>query len=147
MCYVLFYFIVNKDRRALQVQGSLYNTPHYNVDLDITRACCRSQFFFLILQRNCRKMTINWSFFYHFFVKLSLYNMILLKRYKGTTIPGHVVQLVTCLATDACLTADPGVASLIPARSHTFMEIDHEIISTVILLHSTYSFKKGCCQL
>ena len=29
---------------------------------------------------------------------------------------------------------NPGVASLLPARSHTFMEIDHEIISTVILL-------------
>ena len=29
----------------------------------------------------------------------------------------------------------------------TFMEIDHEIISTVILLHSADSFKKGCCQL
>ena len=26
--------------------------------------------------------------------------------------------------TDANLTADPGVASLIPARSHTFVEID-----------------------
>ena len=34
-----------------------------------------------------------------------------------------------------------------PARSHTFVEIDHEIISTVILLPSTGSFKKGCCQL
>ena len=32
------------------------------------------------------------------------------------------------------LTADPGVASLILARSHTFMEIDHEIIYTAILL-------------
>ena len=32
---------------------------------------------------------------------------------------------------------------LIPARSHTFMEIDHEIISTVILLPSVESFKKG----
>ena len=53
----------------------------------------------------------------------------------------------TCLATDACLTADPGVASSIPARSHTFVEIDHEIISTVILLPSADSFKKGCCQL
>ena len=51
------------------------------------------------------------------------------------------------LATDASLTADPGVASSIPARSHTFMEIDHEIISTVILLPSAESFKKGCCQL
>ena len=32
------------------------------------------------------------------------------------------------------------------ARSHTFVEIDHEIISTVILLPSAESFKKGCCQ-
>ena len=62
-------------------------------------------------------------------------------------IPGRVAQSVRCLATDASLTADPGVASLIPARSHTFMEIDHEIVSTVILLPSAESFKKGCCQL
>ena len=51
-------------------------------------------------------------------------------------VPGHIAQSVTCLATDACLTADPGVASSIPVRSHTFVEIDHEIISTVILLPS-----------
>ena len=62
-------------------------------------------------------------------------------------LPGRVVQSVTCLATDACLTADPGVASSIPVRSHTFMEIDHEMISMVILLPSADSFKKGCCQL
>ena len=62
-------------------------------------------------------------------------------------IPVRVAQSVTCLATDACLTADPGVASSIPARSHSFVEIDHEIISTVILLPSAESFKKGCCQL
>ena len=49
---------------------------------------------------------------------------------------GRVAQTVTCLATDASLTADPGVASSIPARSHTFVEIDHEIIFTVILLPS-----------
>ena len=36
---------------------------------------------------------------------------------------------------------DPG------SPSHTFVEIDHEIISTVILLPSAESFKKGCCQL
>ena len=64
--------------------------------------------------------------------------------YKG---PGHVAQSVTCLATDASLTTDPGVASSIPARSHTFVEIDHEILSTDILLPSAESFKKGCCQL
>ena len=57
------------------------------------------------------------------------------------------MQSVTCLAKDVCLTADPVVTDLIPARSHTFVEIDHEIISTVILLPSADSFKKGCCQL
>ena len=61
------------------------------------------------------------------------------------------MQSVTCLATDVSLTADQGVASSIPARSHTFVEIDYEIISTVIsmviLLPSAESFKKGCCQL
>ena len=62
-------------------------------------------------------------------------------------LPGRIAQSVKCLATDASLTADPGVASLIPARSHTFVEIDHEIISTVILLPSAESFKKGFCQL
>ena len=62
-------------------------------------------------------------------------------------VPGRVAQSVTCLATDACLTADPGVASSIPDWPHTFVEIDHEIISTVILLPSADSFKKGCCQL
>ena len=36
-------------------------------------------------------------------------------------------------------------ASSIPVRSHTFVEIDHEIISTVILLPSADLFKKGCC--
>ena len=30
-------------------------------------------------------------------------------------IPGRVAQSVTCLVTDACLTADPGVGTLIPA--------------------------------
>ena len=70
------------------------------------------------------------------------YKVMLLRLYFS-----DIAQSVTCLATDASLTADPGVASSIPARSHTFMEIDHEIISTVILLPSAESFKKGCCQL
>ena len=38
------------------------------------------------------------------------------------------MQLVTHL------TSDPGLASLIPAWSHTFVETDHEIISTAVLL-------------
>ena len=44
-----------------------------------------------------------------------------------------------CLTADTCLAADPGVASLIPARSHTFVEIDHEISSTAIFLPSAES--------
>ena len=70
-----------------------------------------------------------------------------LSYFLSLSLPGSIAQSVTCLSTDACVTADPGVASSIPARSHTFVEIDHEIISTVILLPSADSFKKGCCQL
>ena len=44
-----------------------------------------------------------------------------------------------CLTADMCLAADPGVASLIPPPSHTFLEIDHEIISSAILLPSADS--------
>ena len=43
--------------------------------------------------------------------------------------------------TNASLTADPGVTSSIPTRSHTSVETDHEIISMVILLSSAESFK------
>ena len=70
-----------------------------------------------------------------------------LLSYTHMYMPGHVAQSVMCLATYACLTADPGVASSRPVRSHTFVETDHEMISTVILLPSADSFKKGCCQL
>ena len=51
-----------------------------------------------------------------------------LKLTRYLPLPGPVAQSV------ASPTADPGVSSFIPARSHSFMEIDHEIISTVILL-------------
>ena len=45
-------------------------------------------------------------------------------------------------------TADLGVESSIPTQSHTFLEIDHEIkISMVILFPSAESFKKGCYYL
>ena len=74
-------------------------------------------------------------------------NKVPCSRYNTMHLPGRVAQSVRCLATDACLTADPGVASSIPARYHTFVETDHEIISTVILLPSADLFKKGCCQL
>ena len=58
-----------------------------------------------------------------------------------------IAQSVTCLATDVYLTADPGISSSIPTRSPTFVEIDHEIVSTAILLHSAESFKKSCRHL
>ena len=43
-------------------------------------------------------------------------------------IQGSILQLV------ASPTADPGVTSLILVQSHTFIGIDHEIISLVIFL-------------
>ena len=42
-----------------------------------------------------------------------------------------------------CLTADPGVARSILVWSNTFVEIDHEIISTDILLPSADSNRVG----
>ena len=52
-----------------------------------------------------------------------------------------------CLTTDVYLAADPGVPSLIPGPVSYFVEIDHDLISTVILLSSADPIKKGCCQL
>ena len=46
----------------------------------------------------------------------------------------RVAQSVMCLTTDACLTADPGIASSILGQSHTFVEIGHDIISKAFLL-------------
>ena len=48
-------------------------------------------------------------------------------------LPGSVAQSVTCL------TADQWVPSMIPLQSHSFAEIDYEIISTAILLPSADS--------
>ena len=58
---------------------------------------------------------------------------------KYRLLSGCLAQWVMCLAADMCVTADPEMASSITARSHTLMEIDHEIISTVILLPSADS--------
>ena len=44
----------------------------------------------------------------------------------ASSLPGPVAQSV------ASLTADPGVLILIPDRSHTFVEIGHEILYIVI---------------
>ena len=70
----------------------------------------------------------------------------------GKLTLGRIALSVTCLTAAMCLTADPGVRSLIPARSHTFREIDHEIISMAILLPSAdskrvvVSYKRNCVQ-
>ena len=53
--------------------------------------------------------------------------MYISRNFKYTSTPGGEEQTVTSLATAACLTADPGYVSLIRTRSHTFVEIDHEI--------------------
>ena len=49
---------------------------------------------------------------------------------------GCEAQSVTCLATDACLSADPRISSSIPAQYHTFKEIYNEINDMVIPLPS-----------
>ena len=55
-------------------------------------------------------------------------NVVRKMKYDKRELPGPKAQLV------ASSTADSGVLSFILARSHTFKEIYHEIISTVILL-------------
>ena len=60
---------------------------------------------------------------------------------------GHLAQSVTCLTTNACLTADSGITSLIPSPFPYFRGIDHEMLFMDIFLPSDDSFKKGCCQL
>ena len=87
------------------------------------------------------------SSFLHHEILQRYYRKFCIKFIYKTVPLGRVAQSVTCLATDVCLTADSGVVSSIPAWSHTFVEIDHEIISMVILLPSADLFKKGCCQL
>ena len=44
------------------------------------------------------------------------------------SLPGLLAQFVTRL------TADPGVPSSVPARFHTFVEIDHEMIFLLPLI-------------
>ena len=51
----------SSDKKLDAVQ-SLNNTLHYNKDLDITRSCCGSHMFYhVILQRNYRKLTMEWN--------------------------------------------------------------------------------------
>ena len=76
-------------------------------------------------------------------IQICLGKSIRMKRVNISPTPGKVLgcvaQSVTCLTAYTCLTADPGVASLITDQSNTFVEIDHKIISTAILLPSSGS--------
>ena len=110
---------------------------------------------YLFLRKPWRDIFTYYLSLITYYLLLITYNLLLITYYLSLITyyllliisPGRVAQSVTCLATDASLIADPGVASSIPARFHTFVEIDHGIISMVILLPSAESFKKGCCQL
>ena len=94
---------------------------------------------------------VKWTLFAlncdHFSKPISLKTFLFLLMLYNPVALACTAHSVTCLVTDACLTADPGFMSSIRARSHTLVEIDHEIISTVKLLPSAESFKKDCCQL
>ena len=74
-----------------------------------------------------------------------------LGRYSSSFVEGYILKFLLCynqykvyilsnnvhspiVLSVASPTADPGVASLIPAQSYTFVEIDHEKKSMVILL-------------
>ena len=68
--------------------------------------------------------------------------LIISKRHKIKSLsleknPG--LSSAVSKASNNSLTADPGVASSIPTLSHTFAEIDHEIIFTAFLLQSADS--------
>ena len=58
-------------------------------------------------------------------------------------MPGSVTQPLTCLTAATCLTADPRVASSIPAWLYTFAEIDHEMNSTAILLFPSVDSRRA----
>ena len=67
------------------------------------------------------------------FQKISPWNRSVAYPYILINLQGRIAQLVMYL------TADSGVASSIPAPSHTLVEIDREIISMAILLPSADS--------
>ena len=64
------------------------------------------------------------------------FTFIVFSLASGRNLPGRVAQSVTCLKNDTSLPADPGIASSIPARSHTFTEIDYESFFPLPLNHS-----------
>ena len=65
---------------------------------------------------------------YKLFYGMFLLIVSILPDMSQVLVLGPVAQSV------ASLIADPGVANSIPTRSHTFVEINHEIFSTDIFL-------------
>ena len=55
--------------------------------------------------------------------------------------PDRVAQSVTCLASDVCLTADPGVASSTLTLSHTFMEIYNQVTGPRSTVGNVFGFR------
>ena len=53
-----------------------------------------------------------------------------ISSFQAHAVPINFIKM----SAEMSILTDPGVASSSPARSHTFVEIDHEIISTVIFL-------------
>ena len=70
-----YYFVSFNQWKVMKTIQSLYNTPCYNTNMDITRSCSGSHFFAMEFNKG-----ILWSFSYNSFVKLSLYNMITYNR-------------------------------------------------------------------
>ena len=71
--------------------------------------------------------------------------LLLVSPFEKNTGPCSAVGNVSgniCVSDCRSRARDP-----IPALFHIFVEINHKIISTAILLPSAESFKKGCCQL
>ena len=120
---------MDKKKIAILHKLFLLNWPY-----EAVRIMCLAQGYNTRILERLKQETTSSKLYKYFF------HCVLIFKY-------FLAQSVACLITDACLTADPGVTSLIPARSHTFVEIGHERISTVILLPSAGLFKKGCCQL
>ena len=63
---------------------------------------------------------------------------------------GRVAQSLMCMAADTRLTADPWAASSMQTQTHTFVDIDHEIISMAIfylplILEGSYQLKAKVC--
>ena len=65
-----------------QCSPLMIQSSRYNMSLSINPSCCGSHIIFYLgfLQSNYRKMTMEWSFSYNSFVKLSLYNIITIEH-------------------------------------------------------------------